>query len=172
MVTERPPPDTLDGRSVKTDCAWLFSKVLPETVTTEQLYMLTGPWVKSLGVSGKGERGGRKGSAHCCTTCFCIRIGQTDCEQNRSRINNNRLQDVSATQGFVSCVLSFVHSWQRPKWLKCPAVSCYWFWNVSAHNQFAQYWQCSNEPLRHHRYSSHVLVHGVGKGYTFLFGYW
>ena len=43
MVTERPPPDTLDGRSVKTDCAWLLSKVLPETVTTRQLYMLTGP---------------------------------------------------------------------------------------------------------------------------------
>ena len=58
MVMERPPPDTLEGRSVKTDCALLFSKVLAETVTTRQLYMLTGPWVKSLSeqVREKKER--------------------------------------------------------------------------------------------------------------------
>ena len=27
---------------------------------------------------------------------------------------------------------------------------CYWFCYVSAHDQFARYWQSSNEPLRHH----------------------
>ena len=38
---------------------------------------------------------------------------------------NNWLQDVLAANAFVSCIQnSSVHSWRRPTWPKCPAISC------------------------------------------------
>ena len=50
----------------------------------------------------------------------------------------------------VNCVQNcFVLSWYRPMWPKRPAIRCYWFCYVLAHNQFAWYWQHRNELLRH-----------------------
>ena len=67
--------------------------------------------------------------------CYVVNIRWTDCEQIRSRINNNWLQDVLA---FVNCVQNCcVRSWQRPTWPECPAsVVIDSATYVSAHNQF------------------------------------
>ena len=87
---------------------------------------------------------------------WLLYIGQTDREQIH-RINNNwcttfrpRRPLSTAYKSFEFWVYEFCMQLTKAYVAKTSCISCHWFCYVSAHNQFAQYQQCSNDPLRHH----------------------
>ena len=77
---------------------------------------------------------------------MCTYIRRTDREQIRSRINNNccrmfRPRRPLSTEFCMQLTKAYV--------AETSCISCYWFCYLSAYDQFARYWQRSNEPLRH-----------------------
>ena len=87
-------------------------------------------------------------------SCVSCHVGWTDREQIRSRINNNDrrtfrpqrpLLTVYRTKETAVCDMLYDKHWSM---VSCN--HCYWFCYISAHDQFARYWQSSNEPLQHH----------------------
>ena len=88
--------------------------------------------------------------------------GQTDREQIRSRIHNNWCSTFWPHRPLSTAYKQFCMPLTKAYVAKASCISCYWFCYVSAHDQFARYWQCSNEPLRHQDLMSCVAVHSSG----------
>ena len=85
----------------------------------------------------------------------------TPCELIVSRYVAESTTMIAGRFGHVGlCQLHTVYNTQLMKamWPKTFCNYCYWFCYVSAHDQFAQYWQSSNEPLWHH-IATHTGVH-------------
>ena len=84
---------------------------------------------------------------------FCIdtphHIGQTDCEQIHSRINNNDCRMFRPRRPLSTAYKTFCTQLTKAYMAETSCISCYWFCYISAHDQFARYRQSSNEPQHH-----------------------